>query len=90
MKFHKRTSANSALVEIRDNDTNQLIAVTDDNGTHADLLAAAPELLAVIPRLIAVINDFMPNVGRCALQNYQELNEAPIAARAAIARATGV
>ena len=60
-----------------------------DVDANARLIAAAPDLYDVVPRLLAVIEDFMPNVGRCALQNYQELNEAPIAARAAIAKAEG-
>ena len=44
------------------------------------------EIKTVITDLLTVIDDFMPNVGRCALQNYQKLNEAPINARRLIAR----
>jgi hypothetical protein len=41
-------------------------------------------LAAVIPRLIAVIEDLSPGVQHIALKSYQEFNEAPIEARAAL------
>jgi hypothetical protein len=37
--------------------------------------------LDVVAELLGVVDDFMPNVGRCNLQNYQRLNEAPFKAR---------
>ena len=45
------------------------------------------DLLAVIPRLLRVIDALMPGLKHIAIEDYQELNEAPIAARAAEAAA---
>lgn len=39
------------------------------------------EAAEIIEELLLLIEDFMPNIGRCALNNYQRLNEAPIKAR---------
>ena len=49
-----------------------------------DALAAAREMRAALGEALKVIDDFMPNVGRCVLQDYKRLNDAPIAARTAI------
>lgn len=46
------------------------------------------ELLEALQMGLRVYEDFMPNIGRCAVQNYAELNEFPMLARAAIAKAT--
>lgn len=46
-----------------------------------DAARAAQHALAELDLVVA---DFMPSVGRCALQNYQRLNEAPIKARDAM------
>jgi hypothetical protein len=56
---------------------------------YARLIAQAPAMAEVINELLLVVEDFMPNVGRCALQNYQRLNEAPIKARALLAAIHG-
>ena len=45
---------------------------------------ALADLLAVIPRLLRVIEALMPGLKHIAIEDYQELNEAPIAARAAL------
>jgi len=42
------------------------------------------ELRGCVAELLLVIDDFMPNIGNCALQNYKRLNEAPIRARKAL------
>ncbi len=45
-------------------------------------MSQTKRMKALIPRLVAVIDDFLPNVGRCALQNYGELNSSLVDARA--------
>lgn len=40
------------------------------------------EALSVVKKLFLVVEDFMPNLSRCALQNYQRLNEGLIEGRA--------
>lgn len=42
-------------------------------------------MASAIGELLLLIEDFMPNIGRCVLQDYQRLNEAPIEARKAVA-----
>ena len=42
------------------------------------------DLVGAILELLAVVEDFMPNVGNCALQNYERLNTAPAEGRRAI------
>lgn len=51
------------------------------------LLQQRDELLEATKELLLLVDDFMPNIGKCCIQNYQRLNEAPLAARAAIAQA---
>lgn len=41
----------------------------------ARLLAASWEMREALEKAMLVINDFMPNIGRCALQRYDLLNE---------------
>jgi hypothetical protein len=52
-----------------------------------DLITAAPDLAASVERLLAVIDALMPGVRYISVQNYAELNDAPIAARAALRKA---
>ena len=49
---------------------------------HEDLLEACRQLLLAYEEL-------MPGVGQIAVKNYRVLNEAPLAAQAAIQKATG-
>ncbi|MEE9609529.1 MAG: hypothetical protein V3U03_17465 [Myxococcota bacterium] len=42
-------------------------------------------LAGAVTELLALVDDFMPNVGRCALQDYKRLNDAPTAGRVALA-----
>lgn len=51
-----------------------------------DLIDAARAAQHALEEMDLVIADFMPNVGRCALQNYQRLNEAPIKAQDAVSK----
>jgi len=52
------------------------------------LSEAAPELLEACKLLLATVQDFMPNVGICVLQDYARLNAGLIKGEAAIAKAT--
>lgn len=56
---------------------------------NASLIAAAPELLEACEMQQRLIDDMLRFVGQMALQDYALLNEAPIKARAAIAKAKG-
>jgi hypothetical protein len=56
---------------------------------NARLIAAAPELLEACEMQQRLIDDMLRFVGKMALQDYALLNEAPIKARAAIAKAKG-
>ena len=47
------------------------------------------ELVEALGIALRVINDFLPNVGRCALQNYKELNDILVVGPRAIAKANG-
>lgn len=49
---------------------------------HEDLKNA----LRLIQDLNAVVCDFMPNIGGCALQNYQRLNESLVASERMLTR----
>jgi len=53
----------------------------------ANLAAAAPDLLAAAKLALELIDAMMPGVRYIALQNYALLNEAPLALKAAIAKA---
>lgn len=46
--------------------------------------AAADQLVAACTELLSLLDQFYPHLAKIPLQNYQQLNEAPIAARAAI------
>lgn len=56
---------------------------------NALLILAAPDLLEACEMQRRLINDMMRFVGSMALQDYALLNEAPIKADAAIAKANG-
>jgi len=47
-------------------------------------IEAAEQMKHALREMQALVADFMPNIGRCALQNYARMNDAPIAARQAI------
>lgn len=49
-----------------------------------DALHAAHEARLALSEMLKLHSDFMPNVGRCVIQDYKRLNDAPIAARQAI------
>lgn len=59
----------------------------DESTANALLLAAAPELLAALKMLLRATDQMLPGVKYIACQDYAILNDAPIAARAAIAKA---
>jgi len=69
------------------------LATTSDLGpdarAHAHLIAAAPELYAALERMLAAHVALFPGLRHIAVQDYREQNEAPIAARAALAKARG-
>lgn len=67
----------------------EMVSDPDQNLANAHLIAASPQLLDACKMQARLIEDMMQFVGQMALQDYALLNEAPIAARAAIAKAEG-
>ena len=65
-----------------------MTARTANEQRIAALEAEVADLLAVIPRLLRVIEALMPGLKHIAIEDYQELNEAPIAARDALSDST--
>ncbi len=57
---------------------------------NAALIKASPDLLAAMERMVAVCEALMPGVRFIAVKDYGELNDAPIAARKAMAKARGL
>lgn len=52
------------------------------------LIAERDELAEALRRMLAVYEALMPGVRYIAVKNYAELNDAPLAARAALAKVT--
>lgn len=50
----------------------------------AEAIEAAEQMKHALREMQLLVNDFMPHIGRIALQNYARMNDAPIAARQAI------
>lgn len=50
----------------------------------AAAIEAAEQMKHALREMQLLVNDFMPNIGKCALQNYARMNDAPIEARQAI------
>lgn len=71
----------------------EIICKTTDShsqAANARLIAAAPDLLDACKRLLKLMPDLTRCVKNNAIDDYQELNEAPIAAANAIAKATSI
>ena len=64
---------------------NACIKVNPDNPQAA--AEALPDIYDALGECLLLIEDMMPGVAGIALQNYQRLNEAPINARTALAKA---
>ncbi len=56
---------------------------------NVNLIAAAPELLEALKDAMSLIEALMPGVRHIPLQDYAALNNTPLKARAAIAKAGG-
>ena len=59
--------------------------------TQMDVKALRDErdrLANCLSEMVKLVDDFMPNVGRCTIQNYRRLNDAPIEARRLLAALT--
>ena len=56
---------------------------------NARLIAAAPALLEALEKMLEVYEALMPGLRHIAVQDYALLNDAPMAARQAIAAARG-
>mgnify|MGYP001578080818 CR=1 FL=1 len=65
------------------------LAIQDIKLADARLIAAGPDLYAAIEELLAVVIDLMPGLAKISVQDYRRVNEAPIRARAALAKALG-
>ena len=58
-----------------------------EQDANAKVMAASKEMYTALKDCLAVIEELMPGVRGLAIQNYQRLNDAPIAGRAAIRKA---
>ena len=56
---------------------------------NARLIAAAPDLLEACTELFKAFEQLLPGIGKIVCRDYANINEAPILARAAIAKAEG-
>ena len=72
-----------------EDDGNSLEVVGGNHVTNARLIAEAPAMLDALRKAIAVINDFMPNIANCSLDDYAALNEVLVEAPAILARIGG-
>lgn len=65
------------------------IAKPKELEANADLIAAAPELRDALRRLMAAYESIFPGVASIAVKDYALINEAPIEAARALAKAEG-
>jgi hypothetical protein len=56
---------------------------------NARMIAAAPELLDALIAMQKAFDQLLPGIGKIACQDYANINEAPIFAARAIAKAKG-
>jgi hypothetical protein len=56
---------------------------------NACLVAAAPQLLAALKALMAAYESVLPGIKFIAVKDYKLVNDAPVAAERAIAKAEG-
>lgn len=59
-----------------------------ENCTIMRLRDERDRLANCLSEMVKLVDDFMPNVGRCTIQNYRRLNDAPIEARRLLAALT--
>tara|TARA_R110000822_G_scaffold301712_1_gene425688 strand:- start:295 stop:585 length:291 start_codon:yes stop_codon:yes gene_type:complete len=75
--------------EVVASDGTNICKVHNDEGqgaANARLIAKVPAMLDALRKAIAVINDFMPNIANCSLDDYAALNEVLVEAPAILAR----
>ena len=56
---------------------------------NATLMAAAPDMLEALEMMMAAYEAVLPGIGSIVVKDYMLINDAPCAARAAIAKAKG-
>lgn len=76
------------LVHLLDRE-GKIVDFTANNFALMRFIAAAPELYEALHDAIVLIDNLMPGVAYIALQDYGALNDTPIKARAALAKARG-
>lgn len=66
------------------------MSAPEQSGVHAQAILqrdrTIEELRTLVSKGLAVVDDFLPNIGSCALQDYGRLNQFCIEARAMLAR----
>jgi len=74
MKIHSNLSDACEAVLLDDEGYTICVVVTP-NPNAASIAADLVALRDTLAQAIAVIEDFMPNIGRCVLQDYGRLND---------------
>lgn len=77
---------------IRAPQTDKAIADCDyqqgaEGQANARLIAAAPDLIKALEAMLKAYNQLMPGIAHIAVQDYANINEAPILAKAALTAA---
>lgn len=70
-------------------DASGLIAEVFKGRANVRLIAAAPDLLAALKQLMKAYESVLPGLAKIAVQDYALINDAPVAADRAIAKAEG-
>lgn len=81
----------SVIVSTADGSTRiaRMLSANGADLANAHLFTAAPELRDALAQCLSLIDDMSRFVGQMALRDYLLLNEAPINARTALAKAEG-
>ena len=74
MKIHSNLS-NAYEAMLLDDEGCTICVVATPNPNAANIAADLVALRDTLAQAIAVIEDFMPNIGRCVLQDYGRLND---------------
>lgn len=74
MKVHSNLS-NAYEAVLLDDEGCTICVVATPNPNAASIAADLAAMRDTLAQAIAVIEDFMPNIGRCVLQDYGRLND---------------
>lgn len=72
MKYHTTSNPNLAILVDDEGDT--IAAVSTPNPNAEEVAQNLVEMQSLLSEAVKVIEDFMPNISRCVLQDYGRLN----------------